>query len=317
MEEEAPEEVGTQEVDSQGAGTTFRADDDGRGNPFLQLRAGEETRSGDLLEGFFSREADNPSAVTRLLCTEAVKGEDLREFSHALSTMLNAALQQSSNAVPDVQLALRDQFVEGVRDTILWRELRKMVRDRPRVTLFEVREEALLWCAEELPRGAIIARSRYLLGLGVEDGARSTSVSASSSNDLNTVLQDVVKVVAQQGKAIGELTNAVAGPLHNVMNMCTKKGSGAPCDKLFKGSWTSECQQAFEHLKRELTCAPVLGYADFSLPFMLETDASSLGLGAVLYQHQSWRKKVIAYASLRLRGAERNDRNYSSMKLEL
>lgn len=39
MEEEAPEEVGTQEVDSQGAGTTFRADDDGRGNPFLQLRS--------------------------------------------------------------------------------------------------------------------------------------------------------------------------------------------------------------------------------------------------------------------------------------
>lgn len=109
----------------------------------------------------------------------------------------------------------------------------------------------------------------------------------------------------------------VAGPLHDVVNMCTKKGSGAQCDKWFQGSWTSECQQAFERLKRELTCAPVLGYADFSLPFMLETDASSLGLGAVLYQYQSGRKKVIAYASRRLRGAERNDQNYSSMKLEL
>lgn len=97
----------------------------------------------NLLEGLFSREADNPSAVTRLLCTEAVKGEDLGEFSHALSTMFNAALQQSSNAVPDVQLALRDQFVERVRDTILWREPCKMVQDRPRVTLFEVREVCL------------------------------------------------------------------------------------------------------------------------------------------------------------------------------
>ncbi len=80
---------------------------------------------------------------------------------------------------------------------------------------------------------------------------------------------------------------------------------------------TTECQQAFEHLKEKLTGAPTLGYADFSLPFVLETDASILGLGAVLYQQQGGSKTVIAYASRRLRGAERNDRNYSSMKLEL
>ncbi len=88
----------------------------------------------------------------------------------------------------------------------------------------------------------------------------------------------------------------VAGPLHDVVNLCTKEAIGSKCDKLFQDSWTSECQQAFEHLKKELTCAPVLGYADFSLPFMLEIDASNLGLGAVLYQLQ--------------------DGNYSSMELE-
>lgn len=101
------------------------------------------------------------------------------------------------------------------------------------------------------------------------------------------------------------------------MNLCTKKGSGSQCDKFFQGSWTSKCQQAIEYLKKELTCAPVLGYADFSLTFMLETDASNLCLGAVLYHLQDGRKKVISYASRRQGGAERNDRNYSSMKLEL
>lgn len=50
---------------------------------------------------------------------------------------------------------------------------------------------------------------------------------------------------------------------------------------------------------------------------MLETDASHLVLGAVLYQLQDGRKKVIAYASRRLRGAKHNDRSYSCMELEL
>lgn len=109
----------------------------------------------------------------------------------------------------------------------------------------------------------------------------------------------------------------VAGPLHDCVNLCSSQAPAAKADKLFKLSWTPECQRAFEHLKERLTSAPTLGYADFTLPFMLETDASSLGLGAVLYQFQGGRKTVIAYASRRLRGAEHNDRNYSSMKLEL
>ena len=57
----------------------------------------------------------------------------------------------------------------------------------------------------------------------------------------------------------------------------------------------------------------MLAYLDFSKPFIVETDASFQGLGAVLSQEHG----VIAYASRGLRPAERNDANYSSMKLEL
>lgn len=38
--------------------------------------------------------------------------------------------------------------------------------------------------------------------------------------------------------------------------------------------WTSECEEAFNSLKVKLTIAPVLGYPDYSLPFVLQTDAS-------------------------------------------
>ena len=78
-----------------------------------------------------------------------------------------------------------------------------------------------------------------------------------------------------------------------------------------------EWQENFEQLKERLTKARVLCYADFSLPFIIETDASSLGLGAILYQLQGKIQCVIAYACRQLRSAEKNYRNYSSMKLEL
>ena len=109
----------------------------------------------------------------------------------------------------------------------------------------------------------------------------------------------------------------IAGPLHDVVTACVKESSQARANQLFRSAWTPQCLQAFEHLKEKLTSAPTLGYADFTLPFILETDASILGLGAVMYQEQGGRKTVIAYASRRLRGAEKNDQNYSSMKLEL
>lgn len=48
--------------------------------------------------------------------------------------------------------------------------------------------------------------------------------------------------------------------------------------------WTESCQITFEKLKMLITEAPLLAYADFTKPFLLETDASKEGLGDVLAQ---------------------------------
>ena len=81
--------------------------------------------------------------------------------------------------------------------------------------------------------------------------------------------------------------------------------------------WTQACEDSFHTLKLKLISPPILGYPDFNLPFILETDSSFHDLRYVLSQSQGKRKVVIAYTSRNLKPNERNMENYSSMKLEL
>ena len=70
----------------------------------------------------------------------------------------------------------------------------------------------------------------------------------------------------------------------------------------------------FQELKLKCITVPVLAFADFHKPFLLETDASGDGLGAVLSQKQEdSRYRPVDYASCGLKGGELR---YHSSKLE-
>jgi hypothetical protein len=66
-------------------------------------------------------------------------------------------------------------------------------------------------------------------------------------------------------------------------------------------------------LKQLLVSPPILAYPEYGQPFILHTDASGQGLGAILYQEIEGKKRVIAYAS---RGLSSSERNYPVHKLE-
>ena len=113
-----------------------------------------------------------------------------------------------------------------------------------------------------------------------------------------------------------------AGPLHALIVPASfkqkiRRGEMKKSD-LPEFQWTPACQEGFDQLKKALTEAPVLAYPDYSKPFILETDASLKGLGAVLSQKGDDNEiRVVAYASRSLRPSEKSMRDYSSAKIEL
>ncbi|GFY00918.1 retrovirus-related Pol polyprotein from transposon gypsy [Trichonephila clavipes] len=65
---------------------------------------------------------------------------------------------------------------------------------------------------------------------------------------------------------------------------------------------SKEAQKAFDAVKTAITKAPALKFPDFQKPFELFTDASSIGVGAVLNQEQ----RPVVFTSRTLSAAERN-----------
>ena len=68
--------------------------------------------------------------------------------------------------------------------------------------------------------------------------------------------------------------------------------------------WNDECTQAFQELKALLSREPIVAYPNFAVLFRLYTDASNIGLGAILAQQQGGRERVICCASRTLNKAE-------------
>ncbi len=87
--------------------------------------------------------------------------------------------------------------------------------------------------------------------------------------------------------------------------------------------WTPSAVEAFDQLKQRFTTAPILHHPDPDLPFIVEVDASNIGIGAILSQRQGAPAKMYpcAYYSRKLTPSERNydvgDRELLAMKSAL
>jgi hypothetical protein len=77
--------------------------------------------------------------------------------------------------------------------------------------------------------------------------------------------------------------------------------------------WDPIAEEAFQTLKLALASEPVLLLPDASKPFVLRTDASGVGLGAILMQDHGAGLQPLAYASKKLTDTEKR---YHTVELE-
>ncbi|XP_055931978.1 uncharacterized protein K02A2.6-like [Argiope bruennichi] len=114
-------------------------------------------------------------------------------------------------------------------------------------------------------------------------------------------LKSFLGLVNYYGKFIPNLSTRVA-PFNNLL----QKGT--------KFLWTAECEKAFKALKQEIASDRILCHYDPKLPLVLQTDASPVGIGAVLsHIMPDGSEKPAMFAS---RSLTKTERNYSQIDKE-
>ena len=80
-------------------------------------------------------------------------------------------------------------------------------------------------------------------------------------------------------------------------------------------AWTNQCEESFNSLKKAFSDVVTLSYPDFSKPFIVDTDASDVGIGAVLSQFNKFGvEQPVAYYS---RALSKPERKYAVTRKEM
>ncbi|KRX68114.1 hypothetical protein T06_5144 [Trichinella sp. T6] len=147
-------------------------------------------------------------------------------------------------------------------------------------------------CAKEIP----------FLGHIVTDPSKTEIVASWPTPTSTSEIRNFLRLASYYRRFVKSFAS-IARPLHRLT------------EQRRQFSWSNEAEEAFQRFKRALTMAPILAFPRFDIPFVIDTDASETGIGAVLSQkHDPEGERVIAYAS---RTLSKTERKYSTKRKEL
>lgn len=121
-------------------------------------------------------------------------------------------------------------------------------------------------------------------------------ISAVSNYPVPKTVKDVRRLMGLAGWYRRFIPNfsSITAPLSEL----TKKGK--------KFEWGEKAEAAMQTIKEILVSAPVLANPDYSKPFIIQSDASDIGMGGVLVQGEGDDERIIAFTSAKFSAAQRN-----------
>ncbi|KAF7227885.1 putative LOC107386907-like protein, partial [Nothobranchius furzeri] len=147
-----------------------------------------------LQEDFFSRKQK--------------EGESLQEFSHALFCLMEKITVNAPGVVSDAAVLLRDQFTEHVLEPSLRRELKKLVRGNPTLTLLDVRKEAIQWEQEGQPAD-VRSRNNHLTSFCAVQNSQSNRSASESVPRASDGLSEIKEMLVKQQEQINLLSQSL------------------------------------------------------------------------------------------------------------
>lgn len=169
------------------------------------------------------------------------EGESLREFSHALFSLMDQMIQSCpEKRIPDSAKLLRDQFVECVADGNLSRELKRIVREHPDHDLHAIRDEAIRW-EREGRAGEGSGRSRSYSVPSVYS-MQHAGPAKGQKDHVGLELAELKEMLKQQQAQINQLTQELKSTRTSVKPRTFQKRGQVICRRCQKpGHFAKDC----------------------------------------------------------------------------
>ena len=140
------------------------------------------------------------------------EGETIRQFSYALLELYNKVIKKDSDAFPNKERTLCEQFANSIRDPYIRKELKKAFRKDPDVDFFVFRDDAILLSEEEENLSCAVAKKVTFSDkepLSDKDQHRDELKPSGDQSSTASSIDKLLKVVETQQKQIDTLTSYV------------------------------------------------------------------------------------------------------------
>ena len=150
----------------------------------------------EVLQDFHCRQPTLTQLQQKLFRHSQSKDEDVDEYAHVLTELLVQTMDVSSDVIQDKNSTLKAQFAEGMYDSTLRRELKRLNTERQSLKFHELRENARKWM-DNVAKPKLRQEATALPEKTVHSEAASESMMMKLHETQQEQLKELMKTVKQ------------------------------------------------------------------------------------------------------------------------